>query len=146
MFSGGIEKQNWQKWIIETNPTKFDFINHHQNFVPTNICSKKVLSQKCLSHSPKSSLSSQLLPASINIVSLNNSKMFMIEVLSSFMGSLQRVVESLYLFPDYLSLLSGVVLGYSVCTECSHAGKLTLQFLWIIFIKFCSHDTRLVQS
>ena len=92
----------------------------------------KKLSQKYLSHSPKSSLSSQLLPASINIVSLNNLKMFMIEVLSSFMGSLQTVVESLYLFPDYLSLLSGVVLGYPVCTACSHAGKLTLQFLWII--------------
>lgn len=34
------------KWIHRTNPAKFNFANHHQNFVPTNICSNEVLSQE----------------------------------------------------------------------------------------------------
>ena len=66
----GIERQHWLEWINKTSPPpkKIWFYDQHQNFVPANICSNKVLSQKWLPQSPKSSLSSQILSPSTNIV------------------------------------------------------------------------------
>ena len=48
-----------------------------------------------LSHSLQSSIPEQILPALINAVCLNSSKMFMIVRLLSCMGSSQRVMKSM---------------------------------------------------